>query len=217
MERRLAAIVCADVAGYSRMMGADEEGTHATFKAHRTAIHPIILNNGGRLVKNTGDGFLLEFPSVVGAVESAIAMQELMAERNQNLPADRAMQFRLGVHMGDVIADEDEVFGDGVNIAVRLELVAAPGGVAVSAKAYHEASRHLSVSLVDAGSHRLKNIDELVDVWTWQPGGRIPARGNRPARPTCRRNIEPRSWACFPSPISATALMNIFPTVSPRT
>ena len=182
MERRLAAIVCADVAGYSRMMGADEEGTHATFKAHRTAIHPIILNHGGRLVKNTGDGFLLEFPSVVGAVESAIAMQELMAERNQNLPADRAMQFRLGVHMGDVIADEDEVFGDGVNIAVRLESVAAPGGVAVSAKAYHEASRHLSVSLVDAGSHRLKNIDELVDVWTWQPDGsdtRAPGTGRR--------------------------------------
>ena len=96
-------------------------------------------------MKNTGDGFLLEFPSVVGAIESAIAMQALMAERNNHLPADRVMQFRLGVHMGDVIADEDEVFGDGVNIAVRLEAVAAPGGVAVSAKAYHEASKHLSV------------------------------------------------------------------------
>jgi adenylate cyclase len=183
MERRLAAIVCADVAGYSRMMGADEEGTHATFKAHRTAIHPIILNHGGRLVKNTGDGFLLEFPSVVGAVESAIAMQGLMAERNQNLPADRAMQFRLGVHMGDVIADEDEVFGDGVNIAVRLESVAAPGGVAVSAKAYSEASKHLSVSLVDAGSHRFKNIDEMVDVWTWEPGG-PDTRAREPAGAT---------------------------------
>jgi adenylate cyclase len=171
MERRLAAIVCADVAGYSRMMGADEEGTHATFKAHRSAIYPIILNHGGRVVKNTGDGFLLEFPSVVGAIESAIAIQALMAERNQHLPADRAMQFRLGVHMGDVIADEDEVFGDGVNIAVRLEAVAASGGVAVSAKAYNEASKHLSVPLVDAGSHRFKNIDEPVEVWTWDPEG----------------------------------------------
>ncbi len=112
MERRLAAIVCADVAGYSRMMGADEAGTHAAFKAHRSAIYPIILNYGGRLVKNTGDGFLLEFPSIVGAIESAIAMQEMMAERNHHLPADRTMQFRLGVHMGDVLADEDEVFGD---------------------------------------------------------------------------------------------------------
>jgi TolB-like protein/class 3 adenylate cyclase len=171
MERRLAAIVCADVAGYSRMMGADEAGTHAAFKAHRSAIYPIILNHGGRVVKNTGDGFLLEFPSVVSAIESAIAMQVLMAERNDHLPADRVMQFRLGVHMGDVIADEDEVFGDGVNIAVRLEAVAAPGGVAVSEKARHEASKHLSVTFVDAGSLRLKNIDEPVNVWTWEPGG----------------------------------------------
>ena len=104
MERRLAAIVCADVAGYSRMMGTDEAGTHAAFKAHHRAIHPIILNHGGRVVKNTGDGFLLEFPSVVGATEAAIAMQLVMAERNNHLPVDRAMHFRLGVHMGDVIA-----------------------------------------------------------------------------------------------------------------
>ena len=171
MKRRLAAIVCADVAGYSRMMGADEAGTHAAFKAHRSAIYPIILNQGGRVVKNTGDGFLLEFPSIVGAIESAIAMQELMAERNNHLSADRVMRFRMGVHMGDVIADEDEVFGDGVNIAVRLETVAVPGGVAVSAKAYNEAGKHLSATLVDAGSQRLKNIEEPVNVWTWEPGG----------------------------------------------
>ena len=171
MERRLAAIVCADVAGYSRMMGADEAGTHAAFKAHRSAIYPIILNHGGRLVKNTGDGFLLEFPSIVGAIEAAIEMQALMAERNDQLPADRVMQFRLGVHMGDVMADEDEVFGDDVNIAVRLETVAAPGGVAISAKAYREASKHLSAPLVDAGTHRFKNIAEPVNVWTWTPGG----------------------------------------------
>jgi adenylate cyclase len=153
------------------MMGADEAGTHATFKAHRSAIYPIILNHGGRLVKNTGDGFLVEFPSIVEAIESAIAMQALMAERNDHLPADRVMQFRMGVHMGDVIADEDEVFGDGVNVAVRLEAIAVPGGVAVSAKACQEASKHLSATLVDAGSHRLKNIEEPVHVWTWAPGG----------------------------------------------
>jgi len=181
MERRLAAIVCADVAGYSRMMGADEAGTHATFKAHRSAIHPVILNHGGRIVKNTGDGFLLEYPSVVGAIESAVAMQVLMAERNNHLPADRAMRFRMGLHMGDVIADEDEVFGDGVNIAVRLEGIAAPGGVAVSAKAYHEASKHLQVPLADAGTHRFKNIAEPIEVWAWDPGGRdarAPEPGN---------------------------------------
>ncbi|MCS3728483.1 adenylate/guanylate cyclase domain-containing protein [Bradyrhizobium betae] len=171
MERRLAAIVCADVAGYSRMMGSDEAGTHAAFKAHRSAIHPIILNHGGRVVKNTGDGFLLEFPSIVGATEASIAMQTLMAERNHHLPADRAMQFRLGIHMGDVIADEDEVFGDDVNIAVRLEAVASPGGFAISAKAYKEASRHLTVPLVDGGNHRFKNIKDPVAIWTWSPEG----------------------------------------------
>lgn len=171
MERRLAAIVCADVAGYSRMMGTDEAGTHAVFKAHRSAIHPIILNHGGRVVKNTGDGFLLEFPSIVGATQAAIAMQVLMAERNHHLPADRAMQFRLGIHMGDVIADEDEVFGDDVNIAVRLESVASPGGFAISVKAYREASKHLTAPLVDAGNHRFKNIKEPVGVFTWSPEG----------------------------------------------
>jgi adenylate cyclase len=175
MERRLAAIVCADVAGYSRMMGADEEGTHAAFKAHRCAMHPIILNHGGRVVKNTGDGFLLTFPSIVGAIESAIAMQTLMAERNAHLPADRIMRFRLGVHMGDVMVDDGEVFGDDVNIAVRLEAVAAPGGLAISAKAYQEASKHLSVGLVDAGSHRFKNIEETIHVWAWEPCGTDPS------------------------------------------
>src|SRR6266851_4519207 len=178
MERRLAAIVCADVAGYSRMMGADEAGTHAAFKAHRSAVYPVILNHGGRIVKNTGDGFLLEFPSIVGAIESAIAMQTLMAERNGHLPADRVMQFRLGVHMGDVMADEDEVFGDDVNIAVRLETVAVPGGVAVSGKAYGEASKHLSATFVDSGNHRLKNIAEPINVWTWKPAG--PDAGREP-------------------------------------
>src|ERR1700741_955558 len=171
MDRRLAAIVCADVAGYSRMMGVDEAGTHAAFKAHRSAIYPVILNHGGRVVKNTGDGFLLEFPSVVSAIEAAIEMQRLMAERNGQLPADRVMRFRMGAHMGDIIVDEDEVFGDDVNIAVRLESVAAPGGVAVSAKAYHEAGKHLSAVLVDAGLHRLKNIEEPINVWIWEPGG----------------------------------------------
>jgi adenylate cyclase len=198
MERRLAAIVCADVAGYSRMMGADEEGTHAAFKAHRSATYPIILNHGGRVVKNTGDGFLLEFPSIVGAIESSIAMQALMAERNNHLPGDRVMQFRLGVHMGDVIADEDEVFGDGVNIAVRLEAVAAPGGVAVSAKAYHEASKHLSVTLVDAGSHRFKNIEDTINVWTWAPSG-SDARGR-----------EPKSTSSLPAQYR-TAIVGVLP------
>ena len=183
MERCLAAIVCADVAGYSRMMGADEAGTHATFKAHRSAIHPIILNHGGRIVKNTATGSCSSFQAWSAPTEAAIAMQGLMAERNNHLPADRAMHFRLGIHMGDVMADEDELFGDDVNIAVRLEAVAAPGGVAVSEKAYSEAGKHLSVPLVDAGHHRFKNIKDPVHVWTWEPIG-TEGRGPLPELPS---------------------------------
>lgn len=171
MERRLAAIVCADIAGYSRLMGTDEAGTHASFKAHRSAIYPIILNHGGRLVKNTGDGFLLEFPSIVGAIEAAVSMQTVMAERNHHLPAERVMHFRMGIHMGDLMADEDELFGDDVNIAVRLQTVAAPGGIAVSEKAHAEAGKRLAVRLANAGPHRFKNIAEPVPVWTWIPAG----------------------------------------------
>jgi len=171
MERRLAAIVCADIAGYSRLMGADEAGTHASFKAHRSAIYPIILNHGGRLVKNTGDGFLLEFPSIIGAIEAAVAMQTAMAERNHHLPDDRVMHFRMGIHMGDVMTDEDELFGDDVNIAVRLQTVAAPGGIAISDKACAEAGKRLTVTLAEAGPHRFKNIAEPLDVWSWVPPG----------------------------------------------
>ena len=171
MDRRLAAIVCADVAGSSRMMGIDEAGTHAAFKAHRAAIHPLILNHAGRIVKHTGDGFLLEFASVVDAVQFGLDMQSLMADRNADLPAERNMRFRVGIHIGEVIIDEEEVFGEGVNIAVRLEAVAPPGGVAVSARAHDEASKHLSVSLTDSGVVRLKTIEEPMQVWTWTAGG----------------------------------------------
>ncbi|WP_315810639.1 adenylate/guanylate cyclase domain-containing protein [Bradyrhizobium sp. SZCCHNR3107] len=181
MERRLAAIVCADVVGYSRMMGADEAGTHAAFKAHRGAIHPIILNHGGRIVKYTGDGFLLEFPSVVGAIAASVEVQKLMAERNAHLPADRVMQFRLGLNMGDVIFDEDEVFGDGVNTAVRLEAAAPPGGIAISHKAYQEASKHLTVTFVDRGPFRFKNIEDTINVWTWDPSSPEKSREQRSA------------------------------------
>ena len=202
MERRLAAIVCADVAGYSRMMGIDEAGTHAAFKAHRTALHPVFLNHGGRVVKNTGDGFLLEFPSIVEAIECTVAAQTLMAERNSQLPADRVMKFRVGIHMGDVIVDEDEVFGDGVNIAVRLEAVAPPGGMAVSDKAYQEAGKHLSVSLADAGSRQFKNIDEPVNVWTWQPAG-SDSSGRDPKNPSANASALPAQYR--------TAIVGVLP------
>jgi len=210
MERRLAAIVCADVAGYSRMMGIDEAGTHAAFKAHRSALHPIFLNHGGRVVKNTGDGFLLEFPSIVEAIECTVAAQTLMAERNSQLPADRVMRFRVGIHMGDVIVDEDEVFGDGVNIAVRLEAVAEPGGIAVSEKAYQEAGKHLSVHLADAGSRQFKNIDEPVNVWTWQPAG-SDGSGRDPKNPSAYPSAHPSVNASSLPAQSRTAIVGVLP------
>ena len=167
VHRRLTAILAADVVTYSRLMSLDEAGTHAAFKAHRSAMFPAILNHGGRIVKNTGDGFLLEFPSVVGAIEAAVEMQQLMAERNAHLPADRVMRFRMGIHMGDVIDDEGEVFGDDVNIAVRLEAVAPPGGIAVSEKAYLQAGRHVGAALVNAARTRRTGRKATVTL----PGG----------------------------------------------
>ncbi|MGJ5077579.1 adenylate/guanylate cyclase domain-containing protein [Bradyrhizobium sp. HKCCYLS3013] len=170
MERRLAAILCADVAGYSRMMGIDEDGTHAAFKAHRGAIHPIILNHAGRIVKHTGDGFLLEFATAASAIQFGIEMQSLMAERNADLPSDRNMRFRLGIHQGEFTVDDGEAFGDGINVAVNLESIAVPGGVAVSAKAYEEAGPQLPIKLTSAGSFQFKNLQEPVQAWTWEPG-----------------------------------------------
>src|SRR5947199_7002272 len=167
MERRLAAVVCADVVGYSKMMGADEAGTLACLKAHRAALDPVILNHGGRIVKTTGDGMLLEFPSIVGAVAATIEMQELMTSRNAQLPEERRMRFRIGVHMGDVIVDEGDLFGEEVNIAARIEPLAPPGGIAISDRAYTDVRRHLKFVFGDSGVHSLKNIQRPVKIWAW--------------------------------------------------
>jgi class 3 adenylate cyclase len=131
--RRLAAILAADVAGYSRLMGADEEGTHARLKAHiRELVEPKIVEHRGRIVKNTGDGLLAEFGSVVDAVRCAVEMQRGMAYREPEVPDERRIRFRIGINLGDVIADGDDIFGDGVNVAARLEALAEPGGICVS-------------------------------------------------------------------------------------
>ena len=131
--RRLAAILAADVAGYSRLMGADEEGTHERLKAHLAELlEPKIAEHRGRIVKNTGDGFLAEFASVVDAVRCAVEVQRGMAEREPEVPAERRIRFRIGVNLGDVIVEEQDIFGDGVNVAARLEGLAEPGGICVS-------------------------------------------------------------------------------------
>src|SRR5215468_11057111 len=131
--RRLAAIVAADVAGYSRLMGADEEGTHERLKGHlRDLIEPNIAKHRGRIVKNTGDGFLAEFASVVDAVRCAVEVQHGMIDRELEMPDDQRIRLRIGINLGDVIAEEHDIFGDGVNVAARLEALAEPGGICVS-------------------------------------------------------------------------------------
>src|SRR5215469_431334 len=131
--RRLAAVLAADVVGYSRLISLDEEGTHARVKAHcRQLVYPKIEEHRGRIVKNTGDGMLVEFPSVVDAVRCAVEMQRGMAERNVETPPEKRIEFRIGINLGDVIVEEHDIFGDGVNVAARLEALAEPGGICVS-------------------------------------------------------------------------------------
>jgi len=145
--RRLAAIVAADVAGYSRLMGLDEVGTARTLRKHRKVTDALVAKHGGRLVKTTGDGVLLEFPSVVDAVECAVAVQAVMAERNQGIPEDRQMHFRIGINLGDILIDGEDILGDGVNVAARLEGIAEPGGICISSSAYRFAARSRLISL----------------------------------------------------------------------
>jgi adenylate cyclase len=156
--RRLAAIVAADVAGYSRLMGLDEVGTARTLREHRKITDALVAKHGGRIVKTTGDGVLLEFPSVVDAVECAVAVQAVMAERNEGVPADRRMLFRLGINLGDILIEGDDILGDGVNIAARLEGIAEPGGICISSSAYDQVRGKIPVEFADLGEQSLKNI-----------------------------------------------------------
>jgi TolB-like protein/class 3 adenylate cyclase len=170
VERRLAAILAADVAGYSRLMGADEAGTARRLREHREAVTPIVTEHGGRIVKTTGDGLLLEFPSVVAAVECAVAMQTLMAERNAGLGEDERMLFRIGVNLGDVLIEGDDILGDGVNIAARLEGIADPGGICVSGSAFDHVRGKVAVEFTDLGEQRLKNIARPVRTYAVNMG-----------------------------------------------
>src|SRR6201993_284481 len=169
--RRLAAIVAADVAGYSRLMGLDEVGTARTLREHRKVTDALVAKHGGRLVKTTGDGGLLEFPSVVDAVECAVAVQTVMAERNDGIPQDRRMQFRIGINLGDILIEGDDILGDGVNIAARLEGIAEPGGICISATAYEHVRGKVTVEFADLGEQSLKNIARPVRAYAVVPEG----------------------------------------------
>src|SRR5437763_8632700 len=164
--RRLTAILAADVAGYTRLMGADEEGTHERLKAHlRVLIEPKIAEHRGRIVKNTGDGFLAEFASVVDAVRCAVEAQRGMSERNAPVPADQRIEFRIGINLGDVIADGDDIFGDGVNIAARLDALADPGGICISRVVRDQIRDRLPYAFDDLGEQNVKNIARRVSAY----------------------------------------------------
>jgi TolB-like protein/class 3 adenylate cyclase len=161
--RRLTAILAADVAGYSRLMGADEEGTLERLKAHRRAlVDPKIVEHHGRIVKTTGDGMLVEFASVVDAVRCAVEVQRGMVERNAVIPADERIEFRVGINLGDVIVDDDDIFGDGVNIAARLEALADPGGICISRVVRDQVRDKVSFAFEDLGEQQVKNIARSV-------------------------------------------------------
>jgi TolB-like protein/class 3 adenylate cyclase len=171
VERRLAAVLAADVAGYSRLMGANEEGTLSRLKAVRKAlIDPAIASHRGRIVKTTGDGMLVEFASAVDAVRSSAKVQRGMAEQNAALPQDQRIEFRIGIHVGDIIIDDNDIFGDGVNIAARLEGIAEPGGICISDDAQRQVRGKVDIAFEDMGSQTLKNIVEPMRTWRVQLG-----------------------------------------------
>jgi adenylate cyclase len=178
IERRLAAILAADVAGYSRLTGVDEEGTHVQLQAHlRALVDPKVAEHRGRVVKNTGDGMLAEFSSVVDAVRCALDVQRGMAERNTEVPNEKRIEFRMGINVGDIIIDRGDIFGDGVNVAARLEGLAKPGGICISDDAHRQVRGKFDVTFEDAGERQLKNIARPVRVF------RVALDDVRPAKP----------------------------------
>ncbi len=174
VERRLAAVLAADVAGYSRLMGIDEEGTLARLKAVRKAlVDPTIAKHRGRIVKTTGDGMLVEFASAVDAVRGAVEVQRGMAEQNASVPQNQRVEFRIGIHVGDIIIDDNDIFGDGVNVAARLEGIAEPGGVCLSNDAYRQVRSKIEIVCDDMGLQSLKNIAEPIQAWRVRLTGQI--------------------------------------------
>ncbi len=172
MKRRLAAILAADIAGYSRLMGEDEAATVRDLKGHQAVILPLVGRYGGRIIDTAGDGILAEFPSVINATECAVEIQTIMATRNEGMPESRRMRFRIGINLGDVIHDETRIYGDGINVAARLEGIAEPGGICISRQVFDQVSRALKADFQALGPRTLKNIAQPVDVFAIAPTDR---------------------------------------------
>ena len=174
MERRLAAIMATDVVGYSRLIRADEEGTLAALKALRTElIDPKIAEHHGRIVKLMGDGMLVEFASVVDAVQTAVETQLAVTDHNADVLADKRIELRIGINLGDVVIDGDDIQGDGVNVAARLEGMAEPGGICISGVVYESVRDRMDFPFEDLGEQEIKNIDRPVRVWSWSAGDEV--------------------------------------------
>jgi adenylate cyclase len=190
IERRLAAILAADVAGYSRLTGVDEEGTHIQLQDHlRALVDPKIAEHRGRVVKKTGDGMLVEFSSVVDALRCALDVQRGMAQRNTNVQQEKRVEFRIGINVGDIIIDHDDIFGDGVNVAARREALAESGGICVSARVQEDAHGKVDVAFEDTGDQQLKNIERPVRVYRVRLSGAAPS--SRPPSPSSKPPIAP--------------------------
>ena len=221
VERRLAAILAADIAGYSRLMGADEEGTLARLRAHRCELIDLkIAEHRGRVVKTTGDGILVEFGSVVDALRSGSEIQRGIAERNAETAVDSRIEFRIGIHQGDIIIEDGDIFGDGVNVAARLEGLADPGGICVSARVQEDAAGKLDLAFEDMGEQSLKNIARPVRAFRVVTAAGLGSAQRRRLLPSptsrrsryCRspiraatrsRNISPTAWSRRSSPRSS--------------
>src|SRR5215472_11578521 len=185
VERKLAAILAADVAGYSRLIGADEEDTLKRLKGHRKElIDPKIAEHRGRVVKVTGDGILIEFPSAVAALRCAVEVQHAMAERNASEPEDRRIEFRVGLHQGDIVVEDADILGDGVNVAARLEGLAEPGAICVSQRVHEDAVGKVDVIFEDMGEQQLKNIARPVRAYRVRLDGTPTKERPTPALPT---------------------------------
>jgi adenylate cyclase len=206
IERRLVAILAADVAGYSWLTGVDEEGTHVQLQAHlRTLVDPKIVEHRGRVVKNTGDGMLAEFSSVVDAVRCALDVQRGMAERNAGVADEKRIEFRMGINVGDIIIDRGDIFGDGVNVAARLEGLAKPGGICISDDAHRQVRGKLDVTFADLGERQLKNIARPVRVF------QVALDNARPSKLSPPRNATPAvlrgRWSIRALTIGATVVL----------
>ncbi len=183
MERRLSAILAADIAGYSALMGADEARTVRDLKGHQSVVLPMVGKFAGRIIDTAGDGILAEFPSVVNAVECAVAIQTKMAERNSAIEPERRMQFRVGINIGDVVYDEVRIYGDGINVAARLESIAEAGGICISSKVYEEISGRIDLACQDIGEQQLKNIARPVRAYRIRLDSAVPTAAAAPALP----------------------------------